>query len=79
MFVQDFDIKQVCITININGHSHSPKLLQMDVRWSFIDFLNAASNKLEMIPSARRVFNAYGKTFFLFRYINTSIFTDDDT
>ena len=33
----------------------------MDPDWSFIDFLNAASQRLDLVPSAKRVFNANGK------------------
>ena len=43
--------------------SHVPKysVLHMDPDWSFIDFLNAASQRLDLVPSAKRVFNANGK------------------
>ena len=37
--------------------------LQVDPDWSFIDFLNAASNRLDLIPSAERAFNASGKCY----------------
>lgn len=33
----------------------------MDPDWTFIDFLNAASQRLELVPSAKRVFNANGE------------------
>jgi hypothetical protein len=32
----------------------------MEPDWSVLDFLNAASNRLDMIPPAKRVFNADG-------------------
>jgi hypothetical protein len=32
----------------------------MDPDWSYIDFLNAASNRLELVPAAKRVFNTNG-------------------
>lgn len=35
-------------------------VLHMDPDWSYIDFLNAASNRLELVPAAKRVFNTNG-------------------
>lgn len=32
----------------------------MDPDWSYIDFLNAASQRLELVTSSSRVFNADG-------------------
>ena len=32
----------------------------MDPDWSYIDFLNAASSRIDLIPAAKRVFNSNG-------------------
>lgn len=37
-------------------------VLHLDPDWSYIDFLNAASNRLDLAHSAKRVFNANGMT-----------------
>lgn len=36
-------------------------VLYMEPDWDFADFLNAASQRLEMASTAKRVFNADGK------------------
>ena len=38
-------------------------VLHMDPDWSYIEFLNAASNRLELVPAAKRVFNSNGNFF----------------
>ena len=38
--------------------------MQLDLDWSFMDFLQAASNRLDLIPSAIRAFNASGMYHF---------------
>ena len=38
----------------------STAVLYVDPDWEYIDFLNAASHRLEMVPTAKRVFNANG-------------------
>ena len=37
-------------------------VLHVDSDWSFIDFMNAASQRLDIVPAATRVFNANGKS-----------------
>ncbi|CEG46482.1 camk camkl protein kinase [Plasmopara halstedii] len=43
-----------------NGHFDTPKVLFVQQHWSWDEFLCAASQRLEMIPMASRVFNADG-------------------
>jgi len=35
-------------------------VLYMEPDWSYLDFLNAASQRLNMVPAAKRGFNADG-------------------
>ncbi len=37
-------------------------VLYMESDWTYLDFLNAASQRLNMVPAAKRVFNADGTT-----------------
>ncbi|KAG7391402.1 hypothetical protein PHYPSEUDO_004937 [Phytophthora pseudosyringae] len=43
-----------------NGHFDNPKVLFVQHHWSWDEFLCAASQRLEMVPMASRVFNADG-------------------
>ena len=59
---------QASLTLDFIGHDKhliEPPfmilaVLHMDPDWSYIDFLNAASNRLELVPAAKRVFNTNG-------------------
>jgi hypothetical protein len=44
----------------ISSITSSSKALQLDPDWTFVDFLHAASNRLDLIPTASRAFNANG-------------------
>lgn len=39
-------------------------VLHMDPDWSYVDFLNAASNRLDLNSSAKRAFNTNGTSIF---------------
>ncbi|KAE9349319.1 hypothetical protein PF008_g6950 [Phytophthora fragariae] len=43
-----------------NGHFDNPKVLFVQHHWTWDEFLCAASQRLEMVPMASRVFNADG-------------------
>ncbi|DBA00291.1 TPA: hypothetical protein N0F65_001486 [Lagenidium giganteum] len=43
-----------------NGHFENPKVLFVQHHWTWDEFLCAASQRLEMVPMASRVFNADG-------------------
>ncbi|KAG7380959.1 hypothetical protein PHYBOEH_011238 [Phytophthora boehmeriae] len=43
-----------------NGHFDNPKVLFVQNHWTWDEFLCAASQRLEMVPMASRVFNADG-------------------
>ena len=40
--------------------ANGKQVLRMDPDWSYIDFLNAASSRIDLIPAAKRVFNSNG-------------------
>lgn len=45
----------------------------MEADWTYLDFLNAASNRLEMATAAKRVFNADGEISSILKPLNWSI------
>jgi len=49
-----------CVHVHYNGNFEQGKVLYMEPDWSYLDFLNAASQRLNMVPAAKRVFNADG-------------------
>lgn len=49
-----------CIQVAINGDFDGGKVLYMEPDWTFHEFLNAASQRLDLISSANRVFNVDG-------------------
>ena len=48
------------VTLHRNGDTRDPKQLHVAAHWSHLEFLNAASNRLQLVPPASRVFNADG-------------------
>lgn len=48
------------VTIHRNGDMRDPKQLHVPAHWSHLEFLNAASHRLHLVPPASRVFNADG-------------------
>jgi len=61
------------VSINVNGVFEHPKVLYVDPDWSYMEFLNAASQRLELVPSASRVYNANGV-----EVSDTMMVADDD-
>eukprot|EP01041_Mallomonas_annulata_P005975 gene5975-12052_t len=59
---EDFIVNthQKCITIHINGQFDSSKVLYMEPDWSLHDLLKAASQRLDLVPTAVHVFNSDG-------------------
>lgn len=49
-----------CVHVHHNGDFEHGKVLYMESDWTYLDFLNAASQRLNMVPAAKRVFNADG-------------------
>jgi len=61
MFEDGIDfIQQKSVTVYCNGSSQGGKPLQLASHWGIDDFLNAASQRLGLVPSARRIFHADG-------------------
>jgi hypothetical protein len=48
------------IHINRNGNYEMPKAFTIENHWSYADFLSVASERLEMVPSAKLSFNSLG-------------------
>jgi hypothetical protein len=61
-----------CVHIHINGDFERGKVLYMEPDWTYLDFLNAASNRLKMGPAAERCFNSDGVE------INDCMMIEDD-
>eukprot|EP01035_Chromulina_nebulosa_P035816 gene35816-48155_t len=59
---EDFvgNTQKKCVYVNHNGDFDHGKVLYMEPDWSYFDFLNAASHRLNMCPAAKRLFNADG-------------------
>lgn len=49
-----------CVHIHKNGDFDNKKILYMESDWDFVDFLQAASQRLEMVPVATRLFTQDG-------------------
>lgn len=49
-----------CVSIHVNGEFEHGKVIYIEPDWKYIDLLHAASQRLEVIPSAKRIFNANG-------------------
>lgn len=49
-----------CINIYCNGDYDQSKSLHIEPDWSFPDFLHAASQRLNLVPTAKRVFSVDG-------------------
>ena len=49
-----------CINIFRNGNFENGKKLHVDADWTFQDFLNAASKRLELGSTAKRIFSVDG-------------------
>jgi len=65
-----FSIKEKVSSINhhirglwflISFFQNSFLALYMEPEWDCLDLLNAASQRMDMVPAAKRVFNADGK------------------
>ena len=61
------------VAIHANGTFDHPRVLYVDPDWSYMEFLNAASQRLEMVPVANRVYNANGV-----EVSDTMMLADDD-
>ncbi len=51
---------KICINIFRNGDFENGKTLHLEPDWTFQDFLNAASKRLELESTARRIFSIDG-------------------
>lgn len=49
----------------VYNHSSLLAVLYMEPDWDFLDLLNAASQRLELVPVAERIFNADGQYYCL--------------
>eukprot|EP01038_Epipyxis_sp_PR26KG_P005993 gene5993-8251_t len=49
-----------CVHAHINGDFDHAKVLYMEPDWTYLDLLHAASQRLDMVPAAKKVFNADG-------------------
>ena len=49
------------VTVHVNGEFESGKRLSVEPEWTLADLLNHASQRLGLVPSAKRVFNGDGK------------------
>lgn len=49
-----------CVNVHHNGDFDHGKILYIEPDWEYLDFVNAASHRLNVIPAANRVFNADG-------------------
>lgn len=49
-----------CVKVNINGDFENGKVLYVEPDWSILELVNAASQRLDMMPAAKRVFNGDG-------------------
>lgn len=46
--------------VHVNGDFETGKPLHVAAHWDMDDLLNAASQRLNLVPTARRIFNANG-------------------
>lgn len=51
---------KICVNIFRNGDFENGKTLHLEPDWTFQDFLNAASKRLELESTARRIFSIDG-------------------
>ncbi len=49
-----------CLNIFVNGNFEQGKILYIEPDWSLNDFLHAASQRLQLVPMAKRIFSVDG-------------------